>query len=140
MPLQCYVLPKDKLLMVEGSASVTRSDIESCLESPIAQRVKNFGKLIDLRQCVLDLDRQGLDAIARAIISYADGQDVGPVAMVAASVFNIDMMVLLKQRIGPRPFRIFVNDDLALAWLQSFGVEEARPQPPKFGIVMSSQG
>ena len=44
----------------------------------------------------------------------------GPVAMIVSNALNLDMAVLMKQRVGDRPFRIFTDIDAARAWLASY--------------------
>jgi hypothetical protein len=42
------------------------------------------------------------------------------VAIIVSTAYNLDMAVLVKQRVGSRPFRIFTNRVAARAWLDSY--------------------
>ena len=64
--------------------------------------------------------------MARLLIQYGSDGSAGPVALVVHGALNIDMAVLLKQRVGARPFRVFTNPLEARGWLMTF-----RPRPAK---------
>ena len=53
-------------------------------------------------------------------MQYGMGERPGPVAMVVGSALNLDMAVLLKQRAGDRPFRIFTSIGAARSWLTGY--------------------
>ncbi len=65
-------------------------------------------------------------------MQYGRGEPPGPVAMVAGSALNLDMAVLLKQRAGDRPFRIFTGIGAARSWLASYqeSYDPRRPVRP----------
>ena len=58
--------------------------------------------------------------VADRLMRYGMGERPGPVAMVVGSAINLDMAVLLKQRAGDRPFRIFTSIGAARSWLTSY--------------------
>jgi hypothetical protein len=69
-----------------------------------------------------------LDDVARSLVEYSRGEKPGPVAFVCGNPLNLDMIVLLKQRVGARPFSIFVDTREAAQWIESFS--RPAPQPP----------
>jgi hypothetical protein len=48
--------------------------------------------------------------------------------MVVLGVLNIDMAVLLKQRVGARPFRVFTDLLQARGWLMTFRDLPGKPR------------
>jgi hypothetical protein len=119
MPLNWSNLPNSQLCIVSGEGEVTRSDIEIYLAGTVRDGVKGFAKLVDITGCVLTLDADDLEVVAAHLLKYGWGDRAGPVAMVVDSALTLDMAVLLKQRVGDRPFRIFTNVGAARAWLAS---------------------
>ena len=119
MSLNWSALPPSRLCIVTGADTVTRADIKAYLDSSIEEGIKSYGKLVDITACTLALDADDLETVADDLIRYGAGEPPGPVAMVVASALNLDMAVLLKQRVGDRPFRIFTNAGAARAWLSA---------------------
>ena len=119
MPLSCSTFPASRLCIVSGESTVTRSDIDAYLTRTIASGAKGYAKLVDITGCTLALDIDDLEAVADRLMQYGRGEQAGPVAMVVGSALNLDMAVLLKQRVGDRPFRIFTNAGAARAWLSA---------------------
>ncbi len=120
MGLMWSLVPSADLVMVIGAGRIGRTDIEAYLAATIANGVRKFGKIIDLKLCELALGRDDLDGVARAMNAYAEDADVGPVALVANTPVNIDLLALLRQRIDPRPVRIFTDIESASEWIASF--------------------
>lgn len=88
--------------------------------------------------CSLVLDHDDLEGVARDLIQYGWGARPGPVAIIVHTALNLDMAVLVKQRVGDRPFRIFTSLPAARSWLESY-VESYRPYaddsfPPDDGL------
>jgi hypothetical protein len=69
---------------------------------------------------------------------YGMGERPGPVAMVVGSALTLDMAVLLKQKAGDRPFRIFTGIGAARSWLKSYQ-ESYDPQALSTGISTRSR-
>lgn len=120
MPLHCSILTDADVVVVRGVGQVTRTDIEEYLTATLNDGVKGHAKLILLGNCTLALSPADLDAVADSLIAYAVGERPGPVAIVAGNVLNLDMCVLLKQRVGARPFSIFVDARQAARWIGAF--------------------
>jgi hypothetical protein len=124
MPLYCSVVNDTRLVIVRGLGKVTRSDIAEYLAQTLRDGVKGYGKLILMGDSTMVLTSEELDDVADSLVAYARGEVPGPVAFVAGNSLNLDMIVLLKQRVGGRPFSIFIDAREAAQWLESFS------QPP----------
>lgn len=137
MPLQWSNLPASQLCVVSGRGTVTRGDIEAYLAATIEQGVKAYAKLVDVTDCTMTLSPDDLERVAEALVSYGWGERAGPVAMIVHSALNLDMAVLLKQRVGDRPFRIFTDVGSARTWLsgyrQSYDPDAPSPRPGRHG-------
>lgn len=120
MPLSWSTLPDSQLCIVSGEGRVTRSDIDRYLAGTFGEGAKSYAKLVDVTTCTLALDADDLETVARRLLHYGMGARPGPVAMVVGSALNLDMAVLLKQRAGDRPFRIFTTIGAARSWLKSY--------------------
>jgi hypothetical protein len=120
MPLSWSNLPDSQLCIVSGEGTVTRSDIDAYLDGTIGKGAKGYAKLVDITACSLALDADDLDAVADRLMQYGIGERAGPVAMVVGSALNLDMAVLLKQKAGDRPFRVFTSIGAARSWLKSY--------------------
>jgi hypothetical protein len=124
MPLYCSMVNESRLVIVRGLGKVTRSDIAEYLAQTLREGVKAYGKLILMGDSTMVLTSEELDEVADSLVAYARGQKPGPVAFVAGNPINLDMIVLLKQRVGGRPFSIFIDAREAAQWLEGFS------QPP----------
>ena len=120
MPLNWSNLPQSRLCVVTGDGAVTRADIDAYLAGTIREGVKSYAKLVDIMTCTLALSADDLEHVADSLVQYGWGDRAGPVAMVVGTPLNLDMAVLLKQRVGERPFRIFTNQGAAREWLASY--------------------
>jgi hypothetical protein len=125
MPLYCSIpagpdLKGADFIVVRGVGHVTRDDIAEYLTETIDKGVKGHGKLILLGISTLSLSPDELDAVAAGLVEYGRGERPGPVAIVAGNALNLDMAMLLKQRVGNRPFAIFVDSREAVRWLGDF--------------------
>jgi hypothetical protein len=120
MPLSWSILPASQLCIVSGEGTVTRSDIDTYLAGTIGEGTKGYAKLVDITTCTLALDADDLEMVAHRLMRYGMGERPGPVAMVVGSALNLDMAVLLKQRAGDRPFRIFTSIGAARSWLKGY--------------------
>lgn len=119
MPLGWKLSDEFGILIVVGEGDVTRRDIEDYLAATVREGTRAHAKLVDVTACTLVLDRDDLESLARTLLKYGEGGGAGPVAMVVHGALNIDMAVLLKQRVGPRPFRIFTDPLEARGWLMA---------------------
>ena len=120
MPLYCSISTGPDVVIVRGVGQVTRSDIEDYLAATLDEGVKGYAKLILLGSSTLALSTDDLDDVADGLVAYAVGERPGPVAIVAGNALNLDMCVLLKQRVGARPFSIFVDARKAMQWIGTF--------------------
>jgi hypothetical protein len=120
MPLSWSTLPGSKLCIVSGEGTVSRADIDAYLTRTIDEGAKGYAKLVDITACTLALDADDIEAVADRLVQYGMGERPGPVAMVVGSALNLDMAVLLKQRAGDRPFRIFTTIGAARSWLTDY--------------------
>jgi hypothetical protein len=120
MPLRWMRSDEFGILTVVGQGDVNRSDIEDYLNATVREGTKSHAKLVDLIVGNLTLDRDDLQSVADTLVAYGAGGDAGPVAMVVQGALNIDMAVLLKQRVGARPFRVFTSPLEARSWLMTF--------------------
>ena len=120
MPLSWSTLPDSRLCVVSGEGTVTRSDIDTYVAGTIGEGSRSFAKLVDMTACTLALGADDLESVAHRLLHYGTGERPGPVAMVVDSAFNLDMAVLLKQRAGDRPFRIFTTIGAARSWLRGY--------------------
>lgn len=127
MPLRWVRSDEFGILTVVGQGDIGRNDIEDYLGATVREGTKAHAKLVDLTVGNLSLDRDDLESVARTVVEYGVGGDAGPVAMVVLGALNIDMAVLLKQRVGSRPFRVFTDPLEARGWLMAFRPSPAEP-------------
>lgn len=120
MPLRWMRSDEFGILTVVGQGDIGRQDIEDYLNATVREGTKPHAKLVDLTVGNLILDRDDLESVARTVVEYGVGGEAGPVAMVVLGALNIDMAVLLKQRVGARPFRVFTDPLDARGWLMTF--------------------
>lgn len=113
-----------EVVVVRGVGKVTSSDIEQYLAETIGKGVKGHAKLILLGISTLSLTPDDLDAVASSLVDYGRGERPGPVAIVAGNALNLDMAILLKQRVGNRPFSVFVDAREALRWIRDFSASK----------------
>ena len=125
MPLLWMRSDEFGILTVVGQGDIGRQDIEDYLSATVREGTKAHAKLVDLTVGNLSLDRDDLESVARTVVEYGVGGDAGPVAMVVRGALNIDMAVLLKQRVGARPFRVFTDPLEARGWLMTFRASPA---------------
>jgi hypothetical protein len=138
MPLYCSVVNETRLVIVRGVGRVTRSDIAEYLAETLREGTKGHGKLILLGDSTLVLTPDELDDVARSLVAYARGEKPGPVAFVCGNLLNLDMIVLLKQRVGSRPFSIFVDAREAAQWIESLSPPPLPTPPPPTPLDVSS--
>lgn len=100
-----------------GEGAIGREDIESYLLATATEGTKGHAKLVDITGGDLVLDRDDLQSVARTLLEYGSDGEAGAVALVVRGTLNIDMAILLKQRVGPRPFRVFTDALDARGWL-----------------------
>ena len=127
MPLRWMRSDEFGILTVVGQGDIGRQDIEDYLNATVRDGTKAHAKLVDLTVGNLSLDRDDLESVARTVVEYGVGGKAGPVAMVVLGALNIDMAVLLKQRVGARPFRVFTDPFEARGWLMTFPALPAEP-------------
>lgn len=127
MPLRWMRSDEFGILTVVGQGDIGRQDIEEYLNATVREGTKPHAKLVDLTVGNLILDRDDLESVARTVVEYGVGGEAGPVAMVVLGALNIDMAVLLKQRVGARPFRVFTDPLEARGWLMTFRDLRAKP-------------
>ncbi|WP_422000835.1 hypothetical protein [Reyranella sp.] len=130
MPLDLKIDPEAELCVIRGQRAVTLSEIEGYLSETVRQDVKGYAKLVDMSAATLDLDCEGLEEVARGLVRYGSDAAAGPVAIVVTDPLTLDMAVLLKQRVGDRPFRIFTSVGAANEWLQSYRETVRLPTMP----------
>jgi hypothetical protein len=121
MPLSWFSRPRSQLCIATGNGAVTRADIESYLAGTERQGATGYEKLVDITACTLTLSTDDLEQLSQRLIRYGRDHQAGPVAMIVATPLNLDMVVLLKQRVGDRPFRIFTSALAARSWLAGYG-------------------
>ncbi|CAN5906234.1 hypothetical protein BH11PSE3_BH11PSE3_40830 [soil metagenome] len=139
MALNLSILPDAELCLVTGDGTVTRADIEGYLAHSLKAGAKNYAKLVDLTGATLILDPDDLEIVAQGLVRYSMGERPGPVALVVGNAITLDMAVLLKQRVGERPFRIFTSIDSARVWIVSYR-EISRPEIVPTGIRLHDHG
>lgn len=122
MPLHCTVLPDQGVALVAGEGNVTRSDIKGCLSLFKGQPVDRYGKLIHLIRAQLVLSPMDIETIAYCLRRYCAKALPGPIALSVHNAYNLDMAILLKQRVLPGKFRVFPDAGSAFRWLQHTGV------------------
>lgn len=127
MPLRWVRSDEFGILTVVGQGEIGRQDIDDYLRATVREGTKAHAKLVDLTVANLALDRDDLQWVADALVEYGRGGTAGPVAMVVVGALNIDMAVLLKQRVGERPFRVFTDLLQARGWLMTFPDLPGRP-------------
>jgi len=118
--LQWSVNHQERAVAVAATGSVIRLEVEDYFDAIVKADAKTYTKFIDLTFARLELSRDDLSAVAGRLIMYSDGERPGPVGMVVRTPATLDMVVLLKQRLRTRPFRIFTSSDEARFWLKSF--------------------
>jgi hypothetical protein len=120
MPVHWSLLPGSQLCVVTGRGMVTCADIEAYVAGTIREGAKGYAKLVDMTGCTLVLDHDDLESVAHNLVQYGWGERPGPVAIIVDTALNLDMAVLVKQRVGDRPFRIFTGLAAARSWLESY--------------------
>lgn len=138
MPVHWSLLPESKLCIVTGRGKVTRADIEAYLAGTIREGAKSYAKLVDTTACIFALDHDDLESVAHDLVQYGWGERAGPVAIIVDTAFNLDMAVLMKQRVEGRPFRIFTSSAAARDWLQSY-VDNYRQFSPDDSFPMAGR-
>ena len=118
MPLHCTVFPDQGLALIAGEGNVTRSDIKGCLSLFKGQPVDRYGKLFDLVHARLVLSPVDIETIAYCLRRYCAKGFPGPIALTVHNSYNLDMAILLKQRVAPEKFRVFPDTGSAVRWLQ----------------------
>jgi hypothetical protein len=122
MALFWSIFPEDEMVEVNGDGIITRADFENYLAAMSRDGIKSYAKLVEVAFTgTLALDHDDVECAAQGLMKYGRDGEAGPVAIVVHSELNLDMAVLLKQRVGDRPFRIFTNLTEARAWLGSYG-------------------
>jgi hypothetical protein len=128
MPLHYTVLPDEGLALVAGEGNVTRSDIKGCLTLFKGKPVDRYGKLINLIHAQLVLSPVDIETVAYCLRRYCTKPFPGPIALSVYNSYNLDMAILLKQRVPPGRFRVFPDTGSAFRWLQQTAVPgEAMP-------------
>ena len=127
MPLGWTRSDEFEILAVVGQGDVTRQDIEHYLIATVREGIKSHAKLVDVTEGNLSLSREDLESVARTLLEHGADGGAGPVALVVRGALNIDMAILLKQRVGPRPFRVFTDPLDARGWLMT----PVKPLPVK---------
>jgi hypothetical protein len=127
MPLGWTRSDQFGILTVVGEGDITRQDVEAYLQATEREGTKGHAKLVDLTAANLVLDRADLEAVADTLLRYGSDGEAGPVAMVVQGVLNIDMAVMLKQRVGSRPFRVFADALQARGWLMTSRADTSVP-------------
>lgn len=135
MPLSWSTFPASQLCVATGQGTVTRADIDRYLAGTIGEGAKGYAKLVDITACTLALDADDLEAVADRLVRYGTRERPGPVAMIVGSALTLDVAVLLKQRVGDRPFRIFTSIGSARSWLTSYQ-ESYDPQAFATGVSL----
>ena len=128
MPLHSAVFPEHELALIAGEGSITRFDIKRCLSSFKGHRVDRYGKLINLLHAQLVLTNDDIDSVGQNLRRYCGKGVPGPVALAVYNSFNLDMAVLLKQRVPQAKFRVFAETGSAFRWLrqQTLAADEMR--------------
>ena len=117
MPLHCAVYPEQSLALIAGEGSVTRRDIKACLSLFKGQPADRYGKLVNLIHAQLALTQDDVDTIGQNLRRYCSKPLPGPIALTVHNSFNLDMAMLLKQRVPERRFRVFSDTGSAFRWL-----------------------
>jgi len=118
MALYWSVFRDKEFVSVRGEGRITCEDIDEYLAATLRLGAKSYAKLVDLMgSSVLALDPDELDHVAESHHLYARGGGAGPVALVVHSCLNLDMALLIKQRVGDRPYRVFTSVAEARDWL-----------------------
>lgn len=117
MPLQWAIESSSATLVVTGRGPVTARHVKAFLSELKGQPEDTFGKIILLEGGRLTLDHEELDQVAAYIRAYCAKEAPGPIALVVTDPFNLDMAVLLKQRLPSAKFRIFGDPAPALNWI-----------------------
>ena len=118
MPLHCAVYPEQALVLVAGEGRVTRCDIKGCLSLFKGQPFDRYGKLFNLLRAHLALGPDDVDTIGQNLRRYCSKPLPGPIALAVKSSLNLDMAVLVKQRVPGGKFRVFSDQGSAYRWLR----------------------
>jgi hypothetical protein len=84
--------------------------------------VDRYGKLINLVHAQLVLGPVDIETIAHCLRRYCAKPFPGPIALSVHNSYNLDMAILLKQRVPPEKFRVFPDTGSAFRWLQQTAV------------------
>jgi len=134
VPVHWSLLPDSQLCIVTGQGAVHAFGHRSLRGRHHSRGRQGLCKLVDMTTCVLALDHDDLESVAHDLVEYGWGERAGPVAMIVDTAFNLDMAVLVKQRVGDSPFRIFTNlgaaRDLAEGFMSTARAPCARTDCP----------
>lgn len=119
MPLHWRRDQHPDLVMIEGTGEVTRHDIKECLSAFKGQAVDRHGKVINLLFARLVLTPDEIETIGHNLGRYCTKPSPGAIALVVHDSLNLDMAILLKQRVQARKFRVFADESLAIRWLET---------------------
>jgi hypothetical protein len=77
-----------------------------------------------------------IETIAYCLRRYCAKPLPGPIALSVHNSYNLDMAILLKQRVQPGKFRVFPDTGSAFRWLQTALPGEAMRIAPKVGLSL----
>jgi hypothetical protein len=127
MPIQWKISHPDRMVLIECSGVVTRSDFEAYLDAIVVDDVMPYRKLFECQNAtsgLVDGDMMALGARIQAYVqAMPDG--MGPLAIVAKTEAEEEYArIFAALAVGRRRIRIFPNTSIARAWLDSFDIQQ----------------
>jgi SpoIIAA-like len=131
MAMHWAVVPGASILAVKAEGRITRRDIKDYLSSVKGDDVDRLAKVVLLANARLDLNHDDIEAVAQDLRTYCQKDAPGPMAFVVEDAFNLDMAVLLKQRVALAKFRVFADRAEAVDWVSHYdeNASEAAAEP-----------
>ncbi len=118
MPLFWDVSADAPFVAIRGDGLVGRADLKACLSALKGTEMDRRPKVFDLSNAEISMTRDDLDLIGVVLRRYCGKAAPGAMAFVVHGPENIDMAVLIKQRVASDRVRIFPTRADALTWLE----------------------
>jgi hypothetical protein len=120
MPIHWTISKPNKLVVAVCKDTVTRKDIEGCLDAVVVADALAYRKIFDLTPADVDLPDDDMMALGARIRAYATTGATGPLAIVAGTPESRERANLFATLADARrPIRVFGELHKARHWLDS---------------------
>lgn len=126
MPIQWGVDHAAHLVAAVATGPVTRTDIESYLDSLMRGATLSYRKVFDMGECRLAMGTDDMLAVGERVRAYESMGPMGRVAVIAAADELYEQVRVFETIVvAERPMRIFRDTASAFDWLTT-GLSEGR--------------